>query len=516
MMSMSTRRFSLGPLVAAAALVAPLVSSWFVACSSSVPRQSAAEEPRPEAGRPPVTGVDGGAPLDSSVPDVDPRPPFDPSDEPVVCTAAPCAVELAAGAAHFCARMSDGTVRCWGNNVNGELGGAPSLPAPDAGAPDASDPDAGDSGAGDPDASNLDASSPPSDASALMDAGSRPIQVTGLAGVTQVSAGGTTTCARLGDGAVRCWGGNDRGQLGLENPAVSDALPHPLASPVALGGPATRVDVGQRTACAILASGEVHCWGSNAQLLLARTDIDGGVNGAPERAQLGSAKIARTAAGTDTAFAVTTTGDLLSWGAVAGNEGIVAARVASLSPDPRPLPLGISGVTSFSVSSTTMYQPPGSGFPRPPVEPLGHACAVARGGQLYCWGGSNGGALGTGLPDPSKMPTRARVVSDKGYPQQVTAAGEITCVRLTDGTIQCAGDDARGALGRGTADKFSMFFVPAKAFTGRAVQVAAARAAVCALAQGGTVSCWGSNELGELGLGTRDTAAHPTPAPIRF
>src|SRR4051812_7572851 len=40
---------------------------------------------------------------------IDARPPFDPAAEPVVCTADPCAVELVAGAQHFCARMSDGT-----------------------------------------------------------------------------------------------------------------------------------------------------------------------------------------------------------------------------------------------------------------------------------------------------------------------------------------------------------------------------------------------------------------------
>ncbi len=497
---MSSARRSSVRLLALVALGAPIAALY--ACSSSVARQPAAEEPvPPDAARPPVTSIDSGPPFDSSVPDVDPRPPFNPADEPVVCTATPCVVELAAGVAHFCARLGDGTVRCWGNDKNGELGGAP---------PDPADPDAGD-----PDATlpPMDAAPPASDAG---DGGARAnVVVTGLTNVTQLAAGGTSTCARLADGAVKCWGGNDKGQLGLENPVVADTLPHPLASPVALAGPATRVDVGQKTACAVLGSGEVHCWGSNAQLLLARSDMDGGVNGAPERAELGSKKIARTASGTDTAFAVTTTGELLAWGAVAGNEGIVAARVASLSPDPRPLPIDLTGVTSFSVSSTTMYQPPGSGFPRPPVQPLGHACAVA-GGRLHCWGGSNGGALGTGLPDPSKMPTVARVVSDAGYPQQVTAAGEITCARLTDGTVQCAGDDSRGALGRGTAAKFSMYFVPAKAFTGRAVQVVASRGAVCALVQGGTVSCWGSNESGELGQGTRDTAAHATPVPVRF
>ena len=33
----------------------------------------------------------------------------------------------------------------------------------------------------------------------------------------QVTAGGSNTCARLDDGSVKCWGGNEFGQLGLGN-----------------------------------------------------------------------------------------------------------------------------------------------------------------------------------------------------------------------------------------------------------------------------------------------------------
>ncbi|MBL0196101.1 MAG: hypothetical protein IPQ09_18120 [Myxococcales bacterium] len=141
---MSTRRRPpLRSLLALGALLAPLASLGFVACSSSVSRPPTPEQPALEAGRPPVLGPDAQAPFDSSVPDVDPRPPFDPADEAVVCASTPCVVELAAGAAHFCARMSDGTVRCWGNDPNGELGGAaPPIVEPDAGAPDAGEADA--------------------------------------------------------------------------------------------------------------------------------------------------------------------------------------------------------------------------------------------------------------------------------------------------------------------------------------------------------------------------------------
>ena len=457
-----------------------------VACSSDDTARAPFDEPDA-----PVSNLpDSGGGTDSSVDSakVDMRPPFDPKDEAVLCgTTAPCAVQLVAGEQHFCARFADGTVRCWGDDSVGELGVTASA---DAGKADAGD--GGDAG----------------------DAGAHVVPpVTGLGGTTQLSAGGTTTCALVEDGGVRCWGGNDTGQLGLKiTPPVSDFTAHRTPTAVALGGAAaSRIDVGQRTACALLSTGKTWCWGDNTQKELARTtttDVGG-----PGEAVIGTA--ARTAAGTNTGFAVTTSGDVLSWGAVAGTEGSVAARTASVTPDPAPLTILTGPATSFAVSSTTVVSS-GGGFPRPPPAGVAHACAVVK-GDVMCWGVSLTGALATGLPDPAPKPTRAVVESEKGWPQQVAVAGDLTCVRLTDGTVQCAGENMSGTLAKDPETApFSMFFEPAKGFTGHAVAVAAAAHSVCALTLSGAVMCWGSNEHRELGLQNADTDPHPTPLPIAF
>ncbi len=81
------------------------------------------------------------------------------------------AVRVAAGSAFACAQRDDGTVRCWGSNVAGQLGNGLTLPS------------------------------------------QSPVGVRGLGGVTALAAGQRHACA-ISMGRVYCWGANDRGQLG--------------------------------------------------------------------------------------------------------------------------------------------------------------------------------------------------------------------------------------------------------------------------------------------------------------
>ena len=421
---------------------------------------AASKEPDAEAGT-----------TDGPLPDA--RGVFDPKDEPVTCEAAPCATQIVAGDEHFCARISDGTVRCWGENGHGQLGVEQDSPS-DAGLP----------------------------------------SVTGLSKVTQISAAGRTTCARTDDGAISCWGGNEHGQLGRSLDPPTDEDPHPVPGPVAIGA-AARVDVGHRSVCAITAAGAVSCWGNDENAQLARGE-PGGPGLPPAPAQL-DVVVRRTAAGMDTGFAIDETGALFSWGAVAGPFGVLSGRVSSITPNPVPGHVQeLASVTSFAVSGHTPGSlPPPGGLPGEPGPPSQHACAVS-GGDVYCWGKSERGALGSGLPDPIlPLPTLARL-GTTAYAQQISAGGETTCVRLTDGKIACAGENVRGQLGNGKAGPFASEFGTALTLTGRAVQVAVAKESVCALLQGGTVACWGSNAHGELGLGTRDDDPHPSATKVAF
>jgi hypothetical protein len=97
--------------------------------------------------------------------------------------AGPTGPELTAGQQHTCARLDDGSVKCWGSNVNGQLGLGDTQQRGDG----------------------------PGELGATLPAVDLGPGRTAL----QLTAGYNHTCARLDDGSVKCWGLNDVGQLGL-------------------------------------------------------------------------------------------------------------------------------------------------------------------------------------------------------------------------------------------------------------------------------------------------------------
>ena len=128
---------------------------------------------------------------------------------------------LAAGAGHTCAVTANGEVHCWGGNAHGELGVGLASAAPVA----------------------------------------MPSKVQGLPGpMMMVAAGRFHTCAVSPQGGVWCWGQNENGALG-DDTSLDRVLP---VQPLGLPGPAVALSAGAGGTCAVLASGDAYCWGSNA------------------------------------------------------------------------------------------------------------------------------------------------------------------------------------------------------------------------------------------------------------
>lgn len=159
---------------------------------------------------------------------------------PVSVTATPgITVEhLAAGFEHVCALLSDGSLRCWGQNDFGQLGYGNTANVGDDEVPSSVGP--------------VDVSAAPG------------------VSVTAVAAGGHHTCAVLSNGTVECWGLNRYGQLGYGNtenvgddeaPSSAGAVSVTTARGITVQGLA----LGGNHTCAVLSDDSVQCWGNGGQ-----------------------------------------------------------------------------------------------------------------------------------------------------------------------------------------------------------------------------------------------------------
>lgn len=154
----------------------------------------------------------------------------------------------------------------------------------------------------------------------------------------------------------------------------------------------------------------------------------------------------------------------------------------------------------------------------------GHACARLGDGQVNCWGSNSYGPVGDG-----STTTRARpvVVSNPAGTgpltdiAEVSASGEHTCARSTDGHAYCWGANSSGQLGDGSTTAHARpVVVLDPAGTGPLTDVAEISAGgsinrsehTCARLTDGHAYCWGEGASGRLGNGT--TADHSLPVAV--
>lgn len=151
---------------------------------------------------------------------------------------------------------------------------------------------------------------------------------------------------------------------------------------------------------------------------------------------------------------------------------------------------------------------PAQAIPLPVVTTGGyHTCALMGDQSVWCWGQNTVGQLGDGAPGDSLTPVKV-----KGLPPALdVAAGEYhTCAVDTSNRVWCWGSNAYGELGIGTTSQDSN--VPVQVTGGLlASQVAAGHEFSCAVTLTHTVDCWGDNNYGELGNGTKADSSTPVP-----
>jgi alpha-tubulin suppressor-like RCC1 family protein len=127
-----------------------------------------------------------------------------------------------------------------------------------------------------------------------------------------------------------------------------------------------------------------------------------------------------------------------------------------------------------------------------------HTCAVVQASGVECWGNNNRGQLGDGTKVNRNSPVSVAILGSDVV--ELAGGAEHTCALLAGGSVWCWGRNDAGQLGTGTKVD-SLTPVPVL-LVGTATSIAAGDKFTCAAVTGVGVECWGQNGDGQLGDGT--------------
>lgn len=338
---------------------------------------------------------------------------------------------IASGTFHSCA-VTAGSVVCWGNDQQGQVGVAP-----------------------------------------MGNDVNIPSDVPGTVGATAVCGGEQHTCAVI-NGGVKCWGSNQYGQLGTGTTGgMSMAAQQVVGLPM---GGASAVACGQYFTCAIV-NGLTWCWGRNDTGELGNGSLNPPMSGQPSQVAGIQQVTAITAESSGrTACAILSTNQMACWGD--GNGGEIVPGSGANYPMPQP----INGLPAGQIQSITIGdghacavvlgmpycwgnnshgqtgQQPG-GFTNNPTQVPGistgariieagyfHTCAILISGAL-CWGFNIQGQLGNAMQLDTNMP---QSVQGESGGVTVLAAGASESCSLMNNHMFCWGDGQFHHLGNGS------------------------------------------------------------------
>ena len=278
-----------------------------------------------------------------------------------------------AGKDFACGVTTAGAAYCWGNNPNGQLGngGMSYMTTP----------------------------------TAVTTSG------TPLSGVTltQVTTGGSFTCALDSKGAAYCWGAGGSGQLGNGTTTTTQATAVAVTTtgtPLS-GVPLIQIAAGDSTTCTLSATGATYCWGAGGAGELGNgttTTTQATAVAVTTTGVLSGITVTQITAGTSFACATGSTGAPYCWGRdTSGQLGNGSSTDSSV-----PVTVTTTGVLSGAIVTQIS-----SGRLA--------ACAQSTTGAFYCWGGNGAGQLGNSTTTSSSVPVTV-VGIIPGAPTGVTAA----------------------------------------------------------------------------------------------
>jgi alpha-tubulin suppressor-like RCC1 family protein/ligand-binding sensor domain-containing protein len=368
------------------------------------------------------------------------------------------------GTEHACANTAAGTVYCWGENGNGQVG----------------------------DSSTTDRNTP---------------VVSDMSGFThsylkKVTAGGAHSCGITGSGQVYCWGRNTYGQIG-------DNSTTQRTSPVIIDdsyfGDTTGIHFLQSVAghlhsCGLDAKGIAYCWGDNSEGQLGDgTNIDTSNPTRVDMRSFGNRYFKQIVAGYDFNCALTAAGATYCWGD--NSEG----QLGNGNTTDSTIPV----LVDMSAYTDKIFQSIVAGFD--------FACGLTADGAAYCWGNNAEGQLGDGSTTDALTPV---LVDMSAFPSDnelinITAGTSHACGVSASTTSYCWGTNTNGRLGvlrDGNKDgdfidpgdtlySYTPIAVDLSEYTydNKLVQMAAGHDHTCGFTAKGTGYCWGNNDDTQLG-----------------
>lgn len=283
--------------------------------------------------------------------------------------------------------------------------------------------------------------------------------VPGRSPVVELAAGGSHSCALLASGEVTCWGRGYESQLGAATLKPSGPVMVPGLSDAA------HVYAAAQSTCVLRKNGVLQCYGLNAKLLEDRPELGQGIASvglSPERGLC----------------------------VVKTNGRVLCSVGIAVKIDAQGAVLGLEDVQQVAVGDS-------------------HACALRQSGKVFCWGKNErfavGGAKADSIETPREVPGASDIV-------QLALGYEMSCGRRKDGKVLCWGEPGEW-LGRKdprriikhdgpftmTAPLSALSAEPVLGLDG-ALDLALGGRFSCA-ATGSGLACWGRNDYGQLGRG---------------
>ena len=319
------------------------------------------------------------------------------------------------------------------------------------------------------------------------------------------------SCVVLNGGGTFCWGSNSFGQAGQsmtsspfcsvtnENGQVTSSSCVLHAAPV-VGVPSTSVVknfvMGYGHTCCIADVGVLRCWGRNAEGQV-------GNGGASSSCAVGSSTVACVPAPTVISMDPVTRLSAGGWHTCASTEGKVLCwgwnthgqvgdgTVGGNKPIPSAI-LGAAASDFFSISLSC------GGM---------HSCVVASTGNLFCWGDNENGQIGDGTVITKTAP----VLIASLIMSAVSAGTGHTCaitnsLSTKEGLLKCWGQNNYGQLGQGSTSSYSLTPTDVPGISS-VVALSLGGWHTCAVNMDGRLYCWGLNDFGQLGLPPSSNAA---------